>query len=236
MRAVLVLMLFVLAGCDLPPPAGGVPLPAPPAPATPAPVVGPTRATANFVDVVETMRPVAVNTCEARTLGVRCDYAIVIDDRPGLPPNAFQTVTPDGRPLVGFTLALIAQARNRDELAFILGHEAAHHILGHIPRTRRSAAVGALALGVLATLGGADAAVVRRARNIGAAMGARRFAKGFELEADALGTVIATRAGFDAVRGAKYFARAPDPGNRFLGTHPPNAERIATVRRVAAGL
>ncbi|MGB0799102.1 MAG: peptidase M48, partial [Planktomarina sp.] len=30
--------------------------------------------------------------------------------------------------------------------------------------------------------------------------------------------------------GAAYFTRIPDPGNRFLGTHPPNGARITTVR------
>jgi Zn-dependent protease with chaperone function len=38
------------------------------------------------------------------------------------------------------------------------------------------------------------------------------------------------------VRGAEYFNRVPDPGNRFLGTHPPNADRIRVVRQTAAGL
>ncbi|HAB36898.1 MAG TPA: peptidase M48, partial [Rhodobacteraceae bacterium] len=33
-----------------------------------------------------------------------------------------------------------------------------------------------------------------------------------------------------------FFNRIPDPGNRFLGTHPPNSQRIATVERTAAGL
>jgi hypothetical protein len=38
------------------------------------------------------------------------------------------------------------------------------------------------------------------------------------------------KAGFDAVRGAAYFTRIPDAGNRFFGTHPRNADRIAGVK------
>ena len=34
------------------------------------------------------------------------------------------------------------------------------------------------------------------------------------------------KAGFDAVRGAAYFTRIPDVGNRFFGTHPRNSDRI----------
>jgi predicted Zn-dependent protease len=48
--------------------------------------------------------------------------------------------------------------------------------------------------------------------------------------------VIAANAGYDPLVGAEFFFRIPDPGNRFLGTHPPTAERVAVVRRVAAGL
>jgi len=214
----------------------------PSAPAT-APVVAPVMprqngemAARNFISVVETVGPVAMQECRARTVDVNCEFIIAVDDRREMPPNAFQTLDPSGRPVVGFTIALIAEARNVDELAFILGHEAAHHIAGHIPRAQQSATGGAILAGVLAIAGGADAAGVREAQNIGASLGARRFSKDFELEADALGTIIAARAGYDPVRGAEYFTRSPDPGNRFLGTHPPNAQRIATVRRVAQEL
>ena len=187
-------------------------------------------ATRNFVDVLDDVGPVAERQCRALTRGVNCDYTIVVDDRANLPPNAFQTLDKNGNPVIGFTLQLIAEARNKDELAFILGHEAAHHIAGHLDRTRQSAVAGAVLAGVLAQATGADAASIRTAQNFGATVGARRFSKDYELEADAIGARIAQAAGYDAVRGAQYFSRAPDPGNQFLGTHPPNAQRIQTVR------
>nr|WP_159964810.1 M48 family metallopeptidase [Profundibacterium mesophilum] len=212
------------------------PAPAPSRAEVPRAQVNAQLAARNFVSVVSRVEPVAEAECRARTRGTNCDFAIAVDDTRGAPPNAFQTLDRNGRPVIGFTLALIAQVRNQDELAFILGHEAAHHIAGHISRGQRSAVTGAVLAGILAQVGGADATVVREAQNVGATLNSRRFSKDFELEADALGTVIAARSGFDPVRGAEYFARIPDPGNRFLGTHPPNAERIATVRRTAAGL
>jgi predicted Zn-dependent protease len=95
---------------------------------------------------------------------------------------------------------------------------------------------GAQILGGLASLQGGTERQVRKAQEIGALLGARRYSKDFELEADALGAVITLKAGFDAVRGAEFFNRLPDPGDQFLGTHPPNAERLATVRRTAAAL
>lgn len=190
----------------------------------------------SFVEVVRTVEPVAERECRNRTTQVNCDFKIVVDDRPEQPPNAFQTVDRAGRPIVAFTVALIADAQNEDELAFILGHEAAHHISGHIGKQQQNAVATAVIAGSLAVLLGGNDAAVQTAQQRGALVGARSYSKQFELEADALGTVIAARAGYDPVRGAKFFTRIPDPGNRFLGTHPPNDQRIETVRRVAAGL
>lgn len=189
----------------------------------------------NFLTVVDRVEPVAERVCRAETRGTNCNFQIVVDDRVEVPPNAFQTVDDRGRPIVGFTIALIADARNQDELALILGHEAAHHILGHIPRQQESAMTGALLAGVLAAATGASDARVESAQNLGAQLAARRFSKAFELEADRLGTLIAQDAGYDPVNGARYFARVPDPGNMFLGTHPPNRDRVDLIRRTAAG-
>ena len=229
MRAALLFLVLALAGCEVAP----VPQPRPEAlDGIDAPPDSRTAA-ANFVAVVRRVEPVAEQVCREQTRGVNCDYLIVVDDRRGQPPNAFQTLHRTGRPVIGFTLALIADARNQDELAFILGHEAAHHVEGHIARGQQAAVAGAVLAGALAELSGANATAIRSAQDIGGQIGVRSFAKGFELEADELGTRIALRAGYDPVRGAEYFTRVPDPGNRFLGTHPPNADRMAVVRRVA---
>ena len=189
-----------------------------------------------FSAVVQTVEPIAERECRARTSRVNCDFKILVDERPDQPANAFQTVDKSGRPIIAFTLQLIEDARNQDELAFVLGHEAAHHISGHLGRQQQNAVAGAVIAGSLAVLLGGDATAVEVAQQRGAQVGARTYSKDFELEADALGTVIAARAGYNPVRGAEFFTRIPDPGNRFLCTHPPNAQRIATVRRVAAGL
>ena len=189
-----------------------------------------------FVAVVQTVEPVAERECLRRAPGANCDFQIVVDDRPGQAPNAFQTEDRSGRPILAFNLALIASVENADELAFVMGHEAAHHVLGHLGRTQQNAAVGAVILSGLAALGGADAAAVQSAEQIGASLGARSYSKEFELEADRLGTIITENSGYDAVRGALFFNKIPDPGNRFLGTHPPNASRMEIVRRTAQGL
>jgi predicted Zn-dependent protease len=197
----------------------------------------PTRAEVQrFMTVVQRVEPLAERECRSRAPQLNCDFRIVVDDRPGQQINAFYTQDRSGRPIIGFTLPMIAAVRNADELAFVLGHEAAHHIAGHLPRQQQNAAAGAIILGGLASLSGASQGVVDQAVDIGAGVGARSYSKQFELEADALGTVITHRSGYSPLRGVEFFSQIPDPGNRFLGTHPPNAQRVETVRRVAAGL
>jgi predicted Zn-dependent protease len=222
MRApVLALLALALTGCVMP------------APTPVAPVViepGSPRAQAlTFLQVVANVEPVAERLCRERSTGQVCDFRIVVDDRPGQPPNAFQTVDRFGRPVVGFTLALIADARNADELAFVLGHEAAHHIAGHILKRQDQALSGALVAGAMAQASGLSPDEVRAAQNLGAEVAARSYSKEFELEADAMGAEIALRAGYDPVLGTGFFDRLPDPGDKFLGTHPPNGQRKALV-------
>ena len=145
--------MATLTACDVAP-VGQTPS----APATPAsastPTLSASQAARSFVRVVRTVEPVAERECRARTQGVNCDFHIVVDDRPGQPANAFQTIDRQGRPVVAFTLALIGDARNEDELAFVLGHETAHHIAGHIERQQQNAVAGAVIFSGLATLAG----------------------------------------------------------------------------------
>ena len=237
-----------LAGCaTAPAPASGpvpgtvpVPIPAPViTPPTPAAVAAsaPDARTAvrSLIAAVDAVEPVAEAMCRDRAPDLNCDYNFAVDTNPQSPPNAFQTIDREGRPLIAFTASLLAETRNADEVAFILSHEAAHHIEGHLARQRRNATIGAAIMGQLVGLSG-DADAGRKAAEFGAAIGARTYSKDFELEADALGTVIAARAGYNPLRGAAFFARIPDPGNSFLGTHPANSERLRTVQRVAAEL
>ncbi|KAA9008001.1 M48 family metallopeptidase [Histidinibacterium aquaticum] len=238
--ALSVLVAAGLAGCAAPPP-DGVTTTSPGEKINPVAAVGQAldarTAARTFISVVERVEPAAEAECRERAPQFNCDFQIVVDDRPGLPANAFQTVDQRGRPIVAFTLALIADARNADELAFVLSHEAAHHIEGHLARQQRNATAGAVVFGQLAgALGARTPEEVRAAQEIGAVVGARSYSRDFELEADRLGTIITARAGYDPVRGADFFFRIPDPSAVFLSTHPPNQERVAIVRSTAAQL
>lgn len=226
---------LALSACVAPEPAV-LPAPVPTITPAPGPVVSRREAATNFLAVVGQVEPVAESYCRQLSPGGNCDFRIVIDDRPGQPANAFQSVDASGRPLLAFTVALIADARNRDELAFVLGHEAAHHIAGHLPQVQSTAMAGALLAGILAQASGAGAQGVQAAQEMGAVVGARSYSKEFELEADALGAEIAFMAGYDPMRGAAYFDRLPDPGDVFLGSHPANSRRKQVVAATVARL
>ncbi len=232
-RFLLSLSALVLAGCvtttQTPAPS------AKPAPKAP-PKVSATQADKNFRIVQARVEPIAERECRRRTKGLNCDFNIVVDKRANAPSNAYQTLDKKGRPQIIFTRKLIRDTRNQHELAFIMGHEAAHHIAGHIPKQQQTAVTGAILGTVLATVVGAGQSGVELGQQIGGSVGARAFSKDMELEADGLGTIITHKAGYNPRKGADFFFRIPDPGDRFLGSHPPNAQRRATVNKVASQL
>ena len=229
MRRLIIITLFALSACVQPSPQTERPV----APIEQTPQAG-SPAARQFIEVTQTVTPIARRECRARRGGNKCDFTIVLDTRPNRPPNAYQTEDKRGRPILIFTPALISSVRNADELAFVVGHEAAHHILRHLEQTRQSAMVGALVFSGLASMRGATPEEIRKAQQAGALIGARTYSKEYELEADQLGAIITRRAGYDPLRGAGFFDRLPNPGNRFLGTHPPHSARKRAIRQAVS--
>ncbi|MDN3710914.1 M48 family metalloprotease [Paracoccus cavernae] len=177
---------LVVAGCVAPgqmpypplPEAGSQPSANLPAANLPVPsrdfANSPQESARGFAEVIRKMEPAVERECvQRRTQPINCDFQFVVDDRAGLEPNAFQTVDSTGRPIIGFTISLIAEARNADELAFVVGHEASHHILGHINRKSTAASAGRSFWAVWpAPMAAADRRSARRRTS------ARRWARG----------------------------------------------------------
>ena len=219
MRWAMMIAMLALAACDV----GGVNDVLTP--------VSQQRAVGNFDIAVSRVMPIAEDKCRASAASHRCDFQIVVDDRPGRAPNAFQSLDDHGRPVLTFTAALVADARNPDEIALIIAHEAAHHIDGHLGQLNRKVAFALgqddrvpPALGLAHDLDQSETAW----SDIQASVHA------FELEADALGAQIVMSAGFDPVKGAQIFLRLPEPHAHAAGAHPANADRFRAVRRAKA--
>lgn len=218
--------------------------------------LSPAAAVRQFHQVVSRVEPAAEKFCRQEMAGKEgfdCDITIAIDQK-SQSRNAYQSYDRDGKPVVTFTVPMIADARNPDELAFVLGHEMGHHIGQHITKQEQQAIAGAILMGALTAYGqasasyanpyrytGNDAQIMQNNMDLGAGAGRVAYSQTYELESDVIGTAIATMAGYDPIKGARFFARPESKvdasGNlSFWGTHPPDRKRLATVIATSASI
>ncbi|CTQ32165.1 M48 family metalloprotease [Jannaschia rubra] len=206
-------------------------------------------ARARFARVVARIRPVAEGLCRQELAGrrnVTCGVDVGVDTKMKV-RNAYFTYADPAkqRPMVMVTVPLLRDVANEDELAFVLGHEYGHLIGQHIQKGEQQAVAGALIMGAIAAAATADNPyanhdqIISDSMNIGGALGGRAFSQTYELESDTLGTLITRQAGYDPVKGARYFARPAEAKSvngelSFWGTHPPDEVRLATVMATVA--
>lgn len=196
----------------------------------------PQQAVDAYLRVSRRIEPVAERLCRQKNPArppSYCDFQILVDSRTDQPPNAFQTIGKDGRPIIAFNIPMVATVRNDDEIAFILGHEAGHQIRSHLVETSANAGIGSILLGTITAMTGGAPADVAQAQKLGSVLGARAYSQDHELEADEAGTYVAAMAGYDPLIGARSFARFAANNSRF-STHPPSSQRLATVQRTMA--
>jgi predicted Zn-dependent protease len=152
---------------------------------------------------------------------------------------------------VGMHLGLIAATHHRDELVSVVAHELAHvtqrHIARSIESSGRQSAIGmaAMLLGLIAASrsGNVDAAQAAVATGQAAMIqGQLNFSRDMEREADRLGQVLMTDAGFLASGMPSMFekldmaSRLNDAGQfPYLRSHPLTADRISEAQ-LRAGL
>jgi len=164
-----------------------------------------------------------------------CRFRVELSD--ARQANAFAS----GSDRITFTTGLMRLIGNEDELAAIMAHEMAHHILGHIGasgwRIQLGAIVGSVLGGVVADQLGVDLGFRRLGAEAGARAGDLAFSKAQERQADYLGAWIAARAGFDLDQAATIWAKftrlSGDTVTSILDSHPAGPERLALWRRAA---
>ncbi|WP_323786227.1 M48 family metalloprotease [Thalassovita sp.] len=234
MRRFLILLVALgLSGCMEPSAPADKPVPTETAEAAKVPQEPSRKAAKMFVDVVAAVEPVAEALCHEQAPHLNCDFRFVVDEKDAEAANAHQFLSRKGQPILSFNYAMLNTVRNPEELAFVIGHEAGHHIAGHLARQEVSARHGASVMAELASVNGATRTEIKNARKLGAVLGMLQYSKEFELEADQIGTIISIRAGYDPLIGVRFFNRLPSPADEMLGTHPPNGKRIALVRQTA---
>ena len=151
----------------------------------------------------------------------------------------------------GLYLGLVATVTNSAELASVMAHELSHVTQRHISRmmSRQSAQtpwmIGAMILGVLAaskSVDGANAMILG-----GQAVAAQtqlNFTRGMEREADRVGYLVATQAGFAPQGFVTMFeklqqaSKLTDNGSfPYLRSHPLSTERMADMQsRIPHGI
>jgi predicted Zn-dependent protease len=143
--------------------------------------------------------------------------------------NAF--CMPGGK--IAFFYGILQQLQlNDDEVAMILGHEAAHALREHAREQMGKTAatrIGAGVLSALLGLGNAGDTLL----NMGGQLLTLRFSRDDESEADLVGVDLAARSGYDPAAGItlwkKMMSAAKGAPPEFLSTHPANATRIADI-------
>ena len=143
--------------------------------------------------------------------------------------NAF--CMPGGK--IAFYYGILAQLKlSDDEVAIIMGHEIAHALLEHA-RARMGktmATRGAIELGAaLFGLGGAG----RSLADMGGQLLTLRFSRDDESEADALGLVLAAKAGYNPAAGVSLWQKMMSANKgappQWLSTHPSGNTRIRDI-------
>ena len=208
------------------------------------------EAEARINAVLERLHPTAAILC--RELGERgagdCGaWEVSITENNEL--NAYAT----GERTVVLHSGLAVHAQNDAEIAFVIAHEFAHHMLDHINETGGNVALGQLiGMAAGAVLGGgaeggyaAASDVISTSGDIGGWVARQRFSRAQEREADLIATTLLERAGYsprEARRLLIHMARlggAPGLRSSFFDTHPVGPERLAhldeAIRRVVAG-
>lgn len=175
------------------------------------------------------------NGMGAQLEGYNWEINLIQDDQ----VNAW--AMPGGK--IAFYTGIMPICDTDDGIAVVMSHEIAHAIAGHGGER--------MSQGILAQFGSAVAVEVLLAekpaatRNlaatalgIGSQLGMLAYSRLHESEADELGLYFMTMAGYDPYEGSRFWERmsamsggAAPP--KILSTHPPSAERVANLERLA---
>ncbi len=130
------------------------------------------------------------------------------------------------------TTGLMRFVQSDEDLALVLGHELAHHVMGHITKKMGNVILGSLIDILIAITTGVDT------QGTFQQLGALVYSKEFEREADYVGTYIAARGGYEVKNAAELWRRMavefPSAiSDTFLATHPSSPERFLFIEKVS---
>lgn len=140
---------------------------------------------------------------------------------------------------VMFYTGILPICAGEDEIALVMRHEVAHAIArhGNERMSQGMLAQGVLALGQIGTSGSTPAvqAIFNQSFRVGSQLGLLKFSRNNESDADKLGLVFMTMAGYEPATAAefwKWMSTAKGDGQappEFMSTHPSDERRIADI-------
>lgn len=134
---------------------------------------------------------------------------------------------------------LIVFAENEAELAGVMAHEIAHVTARHGTRQATRAQITNLASLPLIFLGGWAGYGIRQAAGFLIPLTFLKFSRGFEKEADELGTQYLYKAGYDPTAISNFFERLESLKkkkdsrlSKIFSSHPPNEKRMKFIQKL----
>jgi len=170
-------------------------------------------------------------TFSLRKVGV--DLAFLVDPQMGC-INAY--LHPDG--YIAVTTPMLRFLENDDELAYLLGHEIAHAVKGHLEENMGGRYLGVLVGNMAASFFEKSVAGTGQSAGIvSAAAVSAPFSRAIEEEADEIGFQIMRDAGYKpegALTLMKRMAMESPEGSEasFFKTHPVSADRISHLEQI----
>lgn len=149
-------------------------------------------------------------------------------------PEVNAWMLPGGKSAVYTGLLKVATSDN--ELAVVMGHEAAHAIAKHGAERMSRGVATQIVFGVASATGEIDPAIVEAAAVAYGALGETAFSRSEESEADEIGLMIAADAGFDPRSAVGFWKKMSAVGGEkppeFLSTHPSDEKRANRLAKL----
>lgn len=169
---------------------------------------------------------------EMRGPKANCGYKVVLDpNQKGLNAHA------DGQNVVIYP-AMIDFAKNDTHLAFVISHEFAHNIMGHIQAQQQNAGLGGLLGGVVDIAAGSQGYNTGGGfGKFGASQAILRYSPNFEQEADYVGLYILARTGYPIEQAPDFWRimSSAEPDSIYVtSTHPNNPSRTIEMEKTVA--
>jgi predicted Zn-dependent protease len=131
---------------------------------------------------------------------------------------------------------LLQVATTDDELAIVMGHEAAHAIARHGAERMSRGVATQVVFGAVSATGGVDPAIVEATAVAYGALGETAFSRSEESEADEIGLMIAADAGYNPAAAVGFWRKMSAQGGakppEFLSTHPSDEKRANRLTKL----